>query len=367
MRPTILIVVDGLPVGGTERQVVELLKGLKQNGHFKTSLAVLDQGGALQKEAASLADNILTIRRRFRFDITPFLFLIHQGRTFSVSLLHTFGWMSGFFGLVAARWLRLPIINSGVRTAWTHLPLREKLHSWAMLKADVVVANSQAGLKTYNLQSHRCVQVIYNGLDLTRFDGVVPEHYNRPTMCMVANFSKYKDQRTVIKSLSRIQTRITDIQLVLVGKDMGYLDASRQLVHELRLDPAVCFVTNNMFPQTIISGSQVGVLMTNIHFHGEGASNAILEYMALGKPVLATDSGGIPEIVRDNETGYLVTAESSEKLAEKAIALLSDPDKAYRMGQAGRLKVEHEFSLGRMVREYEALYHTLLAKENPCQ
>lgn len=367
MRSTIMIVVDGLPIGGTERQVVELLKGLKQNGRFKTALAVLDHGGALQQEAALLADIFLPIQRRLRFDVTPILFLIQEAQNIKASLLHTFGWMSGFFGLVAARWLRLPIINSGVRTAWTHLPLREKLHTWAMLKADVVVANSKAGLKTYNLQGHRCVRVIYNGLDSARFNGVVPEHYDRPTMCMVANFSKYKDQMTVIKSLPLIKTKIRDIQLFLVGIDMGYLDTCRQLVHELRLESAVSFISNTESPQPIISGSQVGVLMTNIHFHGEGASNAILEYMAMGKPVVATDSGGIPEIIRENETGYLVPAEAPEKLAEKVIALLSDPELSYQMGQAGRLRVEREFSLNIMVKEYETLYQTLLDKANLCQ
>jgi glycosyltransferase involved in cell wall biosynthesis len=366
MPSTILLVVDGLPIGGTERQIVELLKGLKKNGNYKTALVVLDHGGAFQQDAVSLADGFMPIWRRSRFDITPLLFLTYQAKVISASLIHTFGWMSGFAGLVAARWLRLPIINSGIRTAWTHLPLREKLHKWAMLRADVVVSNSQAGLRAYNLRNHTSARVIYNGLDMTRFDRVIPEHYDRPTICMVANFSKYKDQKTVVRSLPLIQNQIRDIQLILVGKDMGCLDTTRQLVHELDLESCVCFITNTVYPQPIISGSHAGVMMTNIHFTGEGTSNAVLEYMVLGKPVVATNSGGIPEIVRDNETGYLVPAEAPEKLAERVIALLSDPDKAHRMGQAGRLRIEREFSLSRMVSEYEALYQILLAKVDPC-
>jgi len=88
----------------------------------------------------------------------------------------------------------------------------------------------------------------------------------------------------------------------------------------------------------------------------EGLSMAILEAMVAGKPVIATDVGGNPELVEDSETGYLVPSQNSQALADRLISLLMNRDRALQFGKVGQLRAQGQFSLRTMVREYQAIY-----------
>ncbi|MEA3308129.1 MAG: glycosyltransferase, partial [Chloroflexota bacterium] len=95
----------------------------------------------------------------------------------------------------------------------------------------------------------------------------------------------------------------------------------------------------------------------------EGMSNALLEAMAAGLPVVATAVGGTPEVVVDGETGFLVPPRDPNALAQAIIRLLRDPDLRHQMGEAGRARVAAHFSVEQMVRKTEALYEKLLAEK----
>jgi glycosyltransferase involved in cell wall biosynthesis len=93
----------------------------------------------------------------------------------------------------------------------------------------------------------------------------------------------------------------------------------------------------------------------------EGLSNAVLEYMALGKPVIATNCAGNRELVADGETGLLVPRGASDALATRIVELLDNPTWAREMGIAARQRVERDFSMERMIQEYKDLYAEILA------
>jgi glycosyltransferase involved in cell wall biosynthesis len=93
----------------------------------------------------------------------------------------------------------------------------------------------------------------------------------------------------------------------------------------------------------------------------EGFSNAILEYMAAARPVVATNVGGASEVIVENQTGHLVQSGDHETMAARIIALLHDPDRARAMGSEGRRRVEKEFSCTTQLERTERLYEKLLA------
>jgi glycosyltransferase involved in cell wall biosynthesis len=90
-------------------------------------------------------------------------------------------------------------------------------------------------------------------------------------------------------------------------------------------------------------------------------SNSLLEAMAAGKPVVATDAGGSPEVVIDGKTGILVPPNDPEALADAMLRLLADRELARSLGEAGRVRVQSEFTLETMVARLEELYDSLLA------
>ncbi len=101
--------------------------------------------------------------------------------------------------------------------------------------------------------------------------------------------------------------------------------------------------------------------MTNEALHREGCSNAIMEYMSCGLPVVCSVGGGNPELVLDGETGHLVPWGEAAALAEALSFLADHPETARRFGEAGRRRVLADFSVERLVTETESVYREALS------
>jgi len=353
---TVMIMVDGMPAGGTERQIVELLKGLREAEEFTTALGVLQKGGAREAEALSLADIEIPIRQSGKYDFSLAFSLIKHIRHHYIDIIHTFGCVSDFSGLVAGKICGIPVINGSIRSARPRLNQRDRFSRLWMRYADAVVANSVAGLRAFGVEDLLHARVIYNGMDLNRFEGVVPERHGDTCLCMVGNFTAKKDQQALIRALPLIKKKWPQTRLLLVGRGEG-VEPCRRLAGELGVGGDVLFFTDTNHPEPIIAGSCIGILLSP---NGEGLSNVILEYMALGKPVIATGSGGSPELVESGVNGLLVQSHEVHTIFGAVDSLLSDPQRMDVMGKAGRWKIEKTFSASIMVENYRQLYDLLL-------
>ena len=353
----VLLAVDGLEIGGTERQMIALLKGLRHSGRHRVVLSVLDHGGALEAEAREHVAAVLPIRRRARFDLTPALSLLRQARRAHVGLILAVGRLSALAGLPVAHHLGVPIVNGSIRAAPLPLSRRDQLSRWCAVRSDWIVANSRAALVAHGLDGHPRAQVIANGIDLTRFADRAAETSDTATICMVANFNPRKDHATPLRALPLVRRAVPEARLILVGVDAGTLDDHRRLAQQLGVTEAVRFVTDAGRPDGHIAASQVCVLTSP----SESFSNAILEYMALARPVVATDTcGDSAALIRDAGCGVLVARGDADALAARLIDLLRDPPRARAMGEAGRRRVQ-DFGVARMAAEYDALFDRLLA------
>jgi glycosyltransferase involved in cell wall biosynthesis len=348
----ILVVVDGLPLGGTERQVVSLLRGLRRHGRFTAALAVLDAGGSLDCAAAAAATETVAVRRRARYDATVASRLWSYARRTGVRAIHAVGWMSGAAGLAAARAANIPIVNGSIRSAPPSLGWRDRVSRWCAAHSDAIVANSRVGLAAYGLADHPRSQIIVNGINVESLRSIDTTPRARPTICMVANFNGWKDHETVIRAVPAIRTEIPDVEVVLVGHDRGTLTAVRMLIRELGVEPSVTIVEDCSEPERFIAGSRVAVLAS----HVEGFSTAMLEYMMLGKPVVASDTcGDVAVFVQQASAGFIYRHRSVDELAQAVLTLLRDPVLADKMAEVGRRQAA-EFTVDRMVGAYESLY-----------
>jgi glycosyltransferase involved in cell wall biosynthesis len=365
----VLICIEALGVGGKERQAVELVKRLTCRPDIECRVICLDNHDFYLDEIAGLAIPIDFTTRRVRWDIGLFHKLYRIITHYQPHLIHTNGLMSSFYTLPIARLMRIPLINGSIRNAFSGGDFRWSLEKLLLKASDYRVANSYAGLWSRGFSEKESNNVvIYNGFDFSRVKCLTtkenPCRHVRDsklkTVGMVAEFNRFKDYTTFIRAAYQISRRKKDIVFVAVG-DGETLEASKKIAAGAEV---IKFLGKRKDIIHLAAIFDIGVLST----FTEGLSNSIMEYMALRKPVVATDGGGTRELVVDGETGFLVPPQNPDVLATKIEYLLDHPDIARRMGEAGEARLRREFSITRMVEETVKLYQLAIAnsKGRPC-
>jgi glycosyltransferase involved in cell wall biosynthesis len=183
--------------------------------------------------------------------------------------------------------------------------------------------------------------------------GLSPE---TPLIGMVANFNfEIKGHRYFVEAAKALSDRATGAAFLLVG-DGPLRKKYEQMADELGLKERVRFLGKRNDVPSILSSLDIAVLSST----SEGLPNVILESMAAGRPVVATDAGGSSELVSDGINGYLVPPADSRAMAEAIESLLRNPEDAVEMGRMGKSMVQDKFSQKRMVENYEKLYVSLV-------
>jgi glycosyltransferase involved in cell wall biosynthesis len=358
----ILHLVDSLRVGGKERQIVELLKGLCRFSFVESIVVTM---GAEQFYVADIEDlgvPLYYLLRKVRWDPTIFPRLWHIIRQFCPDIIHTNSEMAMSYAWPLARLMNIRIINNTIRNAFSGNGLRWRWHELMLHLADARVGNSKAGFASRGMRHDAPGNyVIHNGFDLQRFEtaaraqrGALGCDPNASKVVgMVAEFSDYKDYPTFIRAAQKVTARRHDVSFLAVGggKNLG---TCQRLVS--RGDRSIRFLGERKDVEEIVKQMDVGVLCT----FSEGISNSVMEYMAAGKPVVVTDGGGSSELVVDGEHGFLVPASDPKAVARRLEFLLDHPSEARRMGAAGRRRLEEVFSLARLAENTVRMYRDVL-------
>lgn len=199
--------------------------------------------------------------------------------------------------------------------------------------------------------------VVRNGIDVDRFAAPTPRRAGGPVVGAVGRFTAEKGHAVLLDAFARLKAGRPGVRLELVG--YGELEA------ELRARAAplgdACRFTGARDAAEVLGGFDVFVQPS--HYESQGI--AILEAMAAGRPVVATDVGGVRDAVEPGVTGLLVPPGDPAALARAVGELLDDPGRASAMGERGRRRVRERFSAGRMSSDYARLYRELTGGYNP--
>jgi glycosyltransferase involved in cell wall biosynthesis len=210
------------------------------------------------------------------------------------------------------------------------------------------------------------IQVVYSGIDLTRLhqvrEGLVRTRYGlqpgQPVICAVANLFPRKGYEYLLEALVPVRNILPQVHCLIVGEgDNRYQAKLLNLLRTLDLKAVVTFTGFQSNVLEYLADCDVVVLPSIM----EGFGIVLLEAMGMGKPVVASRVGGIPEVIEDGATGILVPPANPQKLAEALILLLKDSTLRQTMGKAGKVRVERDFSLKMALREIEDSYHALLS------
>ena len=248
-------------------------------------------------------------------------------------------------------------------------PSIARIEAWLHRRMSFVLANSRAVLRQLieeeGVAKDRAA-LIYNGIDTDPFHGDfdrdaarrqldIPE--GATVLVTVANLIPYKGHHDLINALGALRGSLPkDWRLLVVGRDDGIEEDLRGLAARHGAADNVLFLGVRADVPDLLRLSDIAVLASE----QEGFSNAILESMAAGLPVIATNVGGNPEAVVDGETGILVSPRAPDQLARAIETLVADPERRKVMGQAGFRRLNEQFTVEHCVAEYEAFYARLL-------
>jgi len=351
----VVLLLTSFAIGGTERQMVELAKRLDP-ARFRVRIACFHKRGRLLDHIPSR----IPIRE---FPIHGFANPAAVGRliafaawcrSIDAAIVHTCDLYANIFGLPGAALAGVPVRIANRREIITgdKSPAKLKAQRLAYRAAHAVVANSSAArdqLVREGVPPDR-LRLVPNGLDPVRFAPGPPRQDIR-RIVMVANLRPEKGHDTLLAAAPRILARYPDASFTFVGEG-PQREKLEMLVRALGLTGRVQFLGESQDPAPILASHDLFVLPSR----SEAFPNALIEAMATALPVVATDVGGIPEVVRPGVNGRLVPPDDVGALADAVLTLMDDPAAAAALGQAARADVERHYTIDRMVERFEQLY-----------
>ena len=374
-KPRILFIIGSLEIGGAEKQLVEIIRGVSEFG-YHCFVFTLQTGGPLLEELRQIGIDVISGGlKKGDLSSKPWKLLQVQWlicriiKNVKPDIIHSFLPLVTFIGAFSGRLMGVPLVITSRRGLSTHQkrhPILRPLDRMANCFSHYIAVNSKRVLA--DVVSHEGVHLekmilIYNGIKTSAYESMVHQREKiraelglqsrDKIITVVANYIPYKGHMDFLQAAEKIKKRFPETQFWLIGEDRGIEEKLKQESEKLGIADSTRFWGQRSDIAELLAASDISVLPS----HEEGFSNVILESMAAGLPVVATDVGGNPEAVLDGMTGWIVPPRNPGQIAEKIIALLNDPEQAKKFGEKGRKNVKELFSMERMVQKHLELYH----------
>ncbi len=366
-----MLLAVGLGIGGTETHVLELASRVDRS-RFDVMVCTLKPGGEIARELQARGIRVVSLDGGGKWDVRVVFRLLSLVRAERPDVIQAFL----FWANIVGRFCRLVVRDVRVLSSYhdeivTEGRLMRLLDRVMMRWTDGIVCCSKAVQRSIDSRIGRTARqcsVIPFGIDPRRFEPDAPAlirqelglHEQRLVIGTVCRLVEPKKGISVLlQALGRLRTRHSGLlwQVLIVGDGpaRGMLEALRD---DLGLSSSVVFAGARRDVSRVLPLLDVFVLPSLY----EGFGIALLEAMAAGKPVIASNVGGIPEFVNPGETGILVEPGNADVLAEAIEQVLTNRDRAKRMGANARAMIRQRFDIASVVRQHEEVYETAMAE-----
>ena len=354
----IIIVIDSLDGGGAESQAIKLANGLNKE-NVNVTLFPLRSGGALTKHAKDLDIKIVEgdfqSSRDIKSLVKGFILLCKTIRSNNPAIVHTFLPLSNFIGSLAGliSKARYTITSRRGLIKLNYLKKRWRLFDKiSNFLSDKIIVNTEAiidemiNVDDVDLDKVICIR---NGINLNKFN---IKNYRRNDMrsklalsscdfawAKVANFSSIKGHKDLINAFKDIHIKYNS-KLFLIGKDNGTLKELKDLVNTKGLENKIKFLGfREDIPEILLAMD--GYICAS---HTEGFSNAILEAMASGLPIIATNVGGNSEIIKHKKNGLLIKSKDQNAIASTMIKIMKDSTLSQKISEDAKKTVNEKYN-----------------------
>lgn len=379
-KKRILIVIGSLNLGGTEKYLLTVLPRLLDD--FDIDVYTTSFAGTLLKDFESAGIMVHyhnNTAQQNNFKALKFISLLanymravrYMARS-KYDVIHFYlpgAYLLGGFAALMTGQKNLLMSRRSQNDYQVKHPVMAKVERYLHTKMRYVLANSKKvreQLLEEGVDKNR-VKLIYNGVNVSSFNLGENKTNNKEqygidksdfVFTIIANLYFYKGHADLFYALSKIKNKLSNRWILLcVGRDAGEKNNLIQLAQNLGLSKHIKFLNESSYISNIISITDVGISAS----HEEGFSNAVLEMMAGGKPMIVTDAGGNAEAIINNKTGLVVPPKDIDALAQAILKMIHNPEMMRKYGDNAKKRAISEFSLERCVDENRLLYQEVLS------
>ncbi len=367
MRLKICLIIPTLVKGGAEKQLALLAAGLDRQ-RFECHVVVLTHSGPYEELLREQGVAVHVIGKRGKFDPTAYWRLVRKLREIRPAVVHCWLFAANSYGRMAAHRAGVPVILAGERSVdpWKQ-SWNFAIDRYLLKYTDTIVTNTSAVAQFY----------AKHGIPQDRFtvipNAVTPPQVERLTREQVFKRLKLPPKGRLVGAVGRLwkqkgypelvwsgellRVALGDVCVVIVG-DGPELQALLKYRDQVGASEAVRFVGQRDDALELMTGFD---LLWNGSLY-EGQSNTILEAMAIGVPVIASDIPGTRDLVVHEQTGLLYPLRDVGALTRHSNMLLRDPERCQAMGQAAQQRIADHFSLPKMISAHATLYEQLVSR-----
>ena len=361
----VMLMTDEMEVGGSQRQIVQLALGLKARGVTCAVLYFINPSFLVEQLQAAGIETI-RVNKTARVDPGVVRRLRQAIRAWAPDVVHCYSFTAELWGAIACRLLparERPVLISSVRGTYEWYGRNQwRMKRWVSSQSASIISNSREGAEYAARQMHwpmHHFHVVHNGVSVTEPDAarvdLLRQHYLQNTfdtlVLFVGRLVEHKNLPRLLQAFAQVVKQRPRTRLLLAGSGPLH-DALAAQIGQLGLQDHALLLGEQSEVPALMEAADLVVLPSL----REGLSNVVLEAMALGRAVLSTPVGGIPQAIDNGRHGVLVEPTDTDALARALLTLIDDPALRERLGRAAQHKVLEQYSppamVSAMLKEY---------------